>query len=58
MEKTEFENLMRYKLAVGMAKSMLEKDIISNEEYLKIEQKMAEKYRINLTSIYRDLSQK
>ena len=41
-----------------MAKFMLEKGIISNEEYLKIEQKMAEKYRINLTSIYRDLSQK
>lgn len=58
MERCDFDNLMRYKIAVGMAKSMLEKGIISNEEYLKIEQKMAEKYRINLTSIYRDLSQK
>lgn len=58
MEQCEFDNLMRYKIAVGMAKSMLEKGMISNEEYLKIEQKMAEKYRINLTSIYRDLSQK
>lgn len=47
------ENVLRYTLAVTMAESMLEKGIISKEEYGKIELKLCKKYCINLSSIFR-----
>ena len=50
------ENILRYTLAVTMAESMLEKGIISKDDYNKIEQKFCEKYCINLSSIFRKIA--
>ena len=50
------ENVLRYTLAVTMAESMLEKGIISKEEYEKIELKFCEKYCINFSSIFRKIA--
>ena len=48
------ENILRYTLAVTMAESMLEKGIISKDDYNKIEQKFCEKYCINLKLFKKD----
>lgn len=50
------ENILRYTLAVSMAESMLEKGIISKEEYGQVELKFCEKYCINLSSIFRKIA--
>lgn len=47
------QNEINYLNAITQAKSMLSKGIISWDEYLKIEEKMAEKYNLEKTSLYR-----
>lgn len=47
------QNEIDYLNAITQAKSMLSKGIITFEEYLKIEDKMATKYNLEKTSLYR-----
>lgn len=47
------QNEIDYLNAITQAKQMLSKGIISSEEYLKIEDGMAEKYNLGKTSLYR-----
>ena len=47
------QNEINYLNAITQAKKMLSKGIISREEYLKIEDKMAKKYNLGKTSLYR-----
>lgn len=47
------ERIAAYRLAMSMAKAMLEKGIISEKEYGVIDRLMAEKYGISLSSIFR-----
>lgn len=47
------QNEINYLNAITQAKSMLSEGIISWDEYLKIEEKMAEKYNLEKTSLYR-----
>lgn len=54
----EYENVVGYKLAMGMADEMLERGIISIDEHEKIDQKMCEKYCINFRSIFRNIGRK
>ena len=58
MEKDNYDNLVSYKLAMSMAKTMLSQGVISEEEYVKIETKMCEKYCINLSSFFREKGSK
>ncbi len=52
------EKLMGYMLAMMMAKKMLSAGIIDMSEYTKIEEKMCEKYGINICSFFRELRAK
>ena len=54
MEKEMYDNLVGYRLAMTMAKSMLSQGVITVDEFIKIETKLCEKYCINLSSIFRD----
>ncbi len=56
MTESEFRNLVLYKLSMSMAKDMLERGIISSDEYDKIEQKMCENFSIENTSILRNIT--
>jgi len=47
------QNTINYLNAMAQAKLMLKNGIITEKEYLKIEQKMAQKYSLNLLSLYR-----
>ncbi len=47
------QNEIDYFNAITQAKNMLLKEIINWDEYLKIEDKMAKKYNLPKTSIYR-----
>lgn len=47
------QNEIDYLNAITQAKQMLSKGIISSEEYLEIEDRMAEKYNLGKTSLYR-----
>ena len=47
------QNEINYLNAITQAKSMLSKGIITGDEYLKIEDKMAKKYNLEKTSLYR-----
>ena len=47
------QNEIDYLNAIMQAKQMLSKGIISSEEYLEIEDRMAEKYNLGKTSLYR-----
>ena len=47
------ENIMAYNLAMSMALSMLNKSIISVDEFNKIEQKFCKKYCIDFSSVFR-----
>lgn len=46
-------NEIDYLNAITQAKNMLSKGMISWEEYLRIEGRMAEKYNLKKTSLYR-----
>lgn len=47
------QNEIDYLNAITQAKQILSKGIISWEDYLKIEEKMAKKYNLGKTSLYR-----
>ena len=47
------QNEINYLNAITQAKNMLSKGIITWDEYLKIEDKMAKKYNLTKTSLYR-----
>ena len=47
------QNEINYLNAIMQAKNMLSKGIITWDEYLKIEDKMAKKYNLGKTSLYR-----
>lgn len=51
-----YQNIIMYKLAMHMAEDMKNRGIISEEEYVTIEQKMCEKFSIKSTSIYRNMT--
>lgn len=54
MNNQEYQqSIERYSVAMLFAKKMLESSIISNEDYDKIEDKIAQKYCIKIDSIYR-----
>lgn len=46
------ERVIAFRLAMSMANTMLKRGIISNDDYKKIQQVMAEKYGISLSSIF------
>lgn len=47
------EKIFDYVNAMVQAKTMLKQGVINEKEYLKIEQRMANKYSLNLLSIFR-----
>lgn len=47
------QNEINYLNAITQAKNMLSKGIITWDEYLKIEDRMAKKYNLEKTSLYR-----
>ena len=51
-----YQNIIMYKLAMHMAEDMKNRGIITEEEYVTIEQKMCEKFSIKITSIYRNMT--
>ena len=51
-----YQNIIMYKLAMHMAEDMKNRGIISEEEYVTIEQTMCEKFSIKITSIYRNMT--
>ena len=53
MEKEMYKSYTDYSLTMNMVKEMLARGIISEEDYAKIETKICEKYRINLSSFFR-----
>lgn len=54
MEGDLFMGLLGYKSAMKQARDMVEKGLISVDEYTNIEQKMCEIFGINISSIYRE----
>ena len=46
-------NEIDYLNAIAQAKAMLKRRLINEKEYLKIEQRMAQKYSLNNLSLYR-----
>lgn len=51
MDEAEFRAEKMYLLCVGTAKTMLEKGVISEEEYAKIDTILLEKYRPPLSTL-------
>lgn len=51
MDEAEFRAEKMYLLCVGTAKTMLEKGVISKEEYAKIDTILLEKYRPPLSTL-------
>ena len=56
MSKEELHNDMLYHAAISMAKSMLEKGLITEEQYAIIDAKMLEKYRPLLGTLFAELT--
>ena len=53
MDKLEFyEAVTSYKTSMKQAKTMLERGLISADDYAKIDTKLAQKYNLSLCSIY------
>jgi len=48
-----YKRVCEYSLSMRMAKTMLKEGIISEEDYVKIDKIMADKYDINSCSIFR-----
>lgn len=51
-----YQNVLMYKLAMHMAEDMKNRGIITNEEYVRIEQIMCLKFSINSNSILRNIT--
>ena len=54
MESDMFMGLLGYKSAMKQARDMVEKELITADEYTKIEEKMREMFGINISSLYRE----
>lgn len=55
MDKQKFyENVTSYKASMKQAQTMLERGLISADDYAKINTKLAQKYELNSCSIYAD----
>lgn len=53
MDKLEFyKAVTSYKASMKQAKTMLERGLISADDYAKIDTKLAQKYNLSLCSIY------
>lgn len=52
---TDFTKIQAYQSAMTQAKNMLEKGIISKDDIVLIEDKLAEKYGLKFGSIYREI---
>lgn len=48
------DNLRQYRQIMALAKTMLERDIITKEQYSKIDNIMTKKYNIHSSTIYRE----
>jgi len=46
------ERITAFRLAMNIANTMLKRGVISNDDFKKIQQVMAEKYGISLSSIF------
>lgn len=53
MDEVFFQKLLLYRTTMAAVKNMLEKGLISAEEYAIIDTKIAEKYGLNSSTIYR-----
>lgn len=51
----DFTKIQDYQSALSQARSMLEKDIIDKADFVLIESKLADKYGIEIGSIYREI---
>ena len=51
MSEKEFRAELRYRMSLSMAKTMLEKGIISEDEYSEIDTILLEKYRPTLGTL-------
>ena len=51
-----YQNVLMYKLAMHMAEDMRNRGIITDEEYVRIEQIMCEKFSISSNSILRNIT--
>ena len=51
----DLQNVIRYQTAMSQAKTMLDRGIISREDFITAEGIFARKYGINSGSLYRDI---
>lgn len=51
----DFTKIQAYQSAMTQARNMLEKGIIDKDDIVLIENKLAEKYRLEFGSIYREI---
>lgn len=56
MSEDQFRNEMRYRVTMSLARSMLEKGMISEEEYRKFDTIMLEKYHPIFGTLFTDIS--
>ena len=54
VENDMFLGLLGYKSAMKQARDMVNKELITADEYTKIERKMCEMFGINISSLYRE----
>jgi hypothetical protein len=52
---TDFQKIQAYQSAMTQAQVMLKNGIISNNDIVSIEHKLAEKYGLEIGSIYREI---
>ncbi len=55
MSKEQMRKEMLYQTTMSMARQMLEKSLISKEEYAQIDTKMREKYEPSLGTLFADI---
>lgn len=54
MQKEKYRSIMMYKMMIGILEKWMQSGIISEEEYLKMNTMIAEKYGLNSCSIFLD----
>ena len=57
MQKEKYRSIMMYKMMIGILEKWMQSGIISEEEYLKMNTMIAEKYGLNSCSIFLDCSE-
>lgn len=55
MTKEQMERENMYQATMMIAKNLLNKDIISEEEYVQIDTNFREKYQISLSTLFTDI---